>query len=101
MQEHWRHQLFKYDIISFWGALDNVSLGSDKNLAYVLLTSRYRLCQGTVRGLAYRVTEAYRELNADHRGLCKFGPSQTDQDNFKLVQSNIKDLYKTALKNCK
>lgn len=58
MQEHWRHQLFKYDIISFWGALDNVSLGSDKNLAYVLLTSRYRLCQGTVRGLAYRVTES-------------------------------------------
>ena len=25
MQEHWRHQLLKYDIISFWGALDNVS----------------------------------------------------------------------------
>ncbi len=25
IQEHWRHQLFKYDIISFWGALDNVS----------------------------------------------------------------------------
>lgn len=32
------------------------------------------------------------KLNADNRGLCKFGPSQTDQDNFKLVQSNIKDL---------
>ena len=26
MQEHWRHHLFEYDIISFWGALDNVSL---------------------------------------------------------------------------
>jgi triacylglycerol esterase/lipase EstA (alpha/beta hydrolase family) len=25
MQEHWRHQLLKYDIISFWGALDKVS----------------------------------------------------------------------------
>jgi hypothetical protein len=25
LQEHWRHQLLKYDIISFWGALDNVS----------------------------------------------------------------------------
>jgi len=25
MQEQWRHQLLKYDIISFWGALDNVS----------------------------------------------------------------------------
>ena len=28
MQEHWRHQLLKYDIISFWGALDKVSHGS-------------------------------------------------------------------------
>ena len=25
MQEHWRHQLLKYDFISFWGALDKVS----------------------------------------------------------------------------
>jgi hypothetical protein len=28
MQEHWRHQLLKYNIISFWGALDKVSRGS-------------------------------------------------------------------------
>jgi hypothetical protein len=28
MQEHWRHQLLKYDIISFWGVLDNVSIQS-------------------------------------------------------------------------
>ena len=26
MHEHWRHQLLKYDIISFWGGLDDVSL---------------------------------------------------------------------------
>jgi triacylglycerol esterase/lipase EstA (alpha/beta hydrolase family) len=25
IQEHWRHQLLKYDIISFWGGLDSVS----------------------------------------------------------------------------
>lgn len=25
MHEHWRHHLFKYDIVSFWGAFDNVS----------------------------------------------------------------------------
>jgi triacylglycerol esterase/lipase EstA (alpha/beta hydrolase family) len=25
MHEHWRHQLLKYDIVSFWGALDDVS----------------------------------------------------------------------------
>jgi hypothetical protein len=28
MQEHWRHQLLQYDIISFWGGLDNVSNAS-------------------------------------------------------------------------
>ncbi len=26
MQEHWRHQLLKYDIVSFWGTLDSVSI---------------------------------------------------------------------------
>src|SRR5436305_11016561 len=25
LHEHWRHQLLKYDIVSFWGAMDNVS----------------------------------------------------------------------------
>lgn len=38
------------------------------------------------------------KLNADHGGVCKFGDSVEDRDNFKLVQSNIKDLYKKALK---
>lgn len=38
------------------------------------------------------------KLNADHEGVCKFGTSQTDQDNFELVQSNISDIYKSALK---
>lgn len=38
------------------------------------------------------------KLNADHGDVCKFGGSQTDQDNFELVQSNIQDMYKNALK---
>lgn len=25
MQEHWRHQLLEYDLVSFWGGLDSVS----------------------------------------------------------------------------
>jgi hypothetical protein len=25
LQEHWRHQLLKYDILSFWGSRDTVS----------------------------------------------------------------------------
>lgn len=38
------------------------------------------------------------KLNADHSGVCKFGPSLEDQDNFKLVRGNMKDLYRNALK---
>lgn len=38
------------------------------------------------------------KLNADHRGVCKFDQSQTDQDNFELVRSNVEDLYNSALK---
>ena len=40
------------------------------------------------------------KLNANHNGVCKFSSSQTDQDNFKLVRSNIMDIYKNALKIC-
>ena len=38
------------------------------------------------------------KLNADHSGVCKFGSTLDDQDNFKLVRSNIQDLYKEALR---
>ena len=38
------------------------------------------------------------KLSADHRTVCKFGPSQTDQDNLKLAKGNIRDLYRNALK---
>lgn len=40
------------------------------------------------------------KLNADHSGVCKFGSSQEDQDNFKLVRSNLEDLYDNAVKRC-
>ena len=39
------------------------------------------------------------KLIADHRQVCKFGGSQTDQDNFELVRSNIRDIHRNALKN--
>ena len=38
------------------------------------------------------------KLSADHSTVCKFGPSQTDQDNLKLARGNIRDLYRNALK---
>lgn len=40
------------------------------------------------------------KLNADHGGVCKFGNSQTDLDNLKLVKHNIRDVFKQALKRC-
>lgn len=39
-------------------------------------------------------------LNADHRSICKFGQTQVDRDNWKVVKSNIKGLYDIALKEC-
>lgn len=38
------------------------------------------------------------KLEADHGGVCKFGTTQTDQDNFELVRSNLNDMYQNALK---
>jgi hypothetical protein len=38
------------------------------------------------------------KLNADHSGVCRFGNSQTDQDNEKLVRRNVIDIYKKAIK---
>lgn len=38
------------------------------------------------------------KLNADHGGVCKFGTSQEDEDNFDLVLGNMRDLYESALK---
>ena len=38
------------------------------------------------------------KLEAHHSTVCKFGSSQDDQDNLKLVKANIKDLYREALR---
>jgi hypothetical protein len=99
MQEHWRHQLWKYDIISFWGALDSVSLRPCTNLAHSLIISTFQIVPAkNARFGLPGDRENVVKLNADHSGVCKFGPNQTDQDNFELVRGNIRDLYKNALK---
>jgi hypothetical protein len=38
------------------------------------------------------------KLEANHSTVCKFGSSQDDHDNVKLVKANIKDMYSKALK---
>ncbi|KGO58308.1 hypothetical protein PEX2_068180 [Penicillium expansum] len=80
MQEHWRHQLEEYNIISFWGSLDEVVPKESSRIG--LPGDRENIVK----------------LKADHSKVCKFGQSQTDQDNLKLVQSNIEDIYEAALK---
>ncbi|KAI1321868.1 TPR-like protein [Xylariaceae sp. FL0255] len=79
MQEHWRHQLLQYNILSFWGGLDNVVPRESARLG--------------LPGDRENVVK----LNADHSGVCKFGSSQLDQDNFKLVRFNLKELHSSAL----
>lgn len=36
-------------------------------------------------------------LNGNHNTICRFGKSQTDEDNLKAVQGSIAKLYKAAL----
>jgi hypothetical protein len=101
MEEHWRHRLLEYDIISFWGARDNVSIGScSKPGAFVNCIACQIVPPESARFAMPGDHEHIVKLNADHSSVCKFGPSQTDQDNFKLVRANIKDLYDNALKKC-
>lgn len=37
------------------------------------------------------------KLNADHKGVCKFGRSQVDEDNLGIVRRNVQDIYDAAL----
>lgn len=36
-------------------------------------------------------------LEADHNGVCKFGESEIDQDNFNLVRAHLQLLHQKAL----
>jgi hypothetical protein len=98
MHEHWRHRLLEYPIVSFWGALDTVR----KSLSYLLEVS-LTLTQVVPRestsfGLPGK-HENVVSLQASHGGVCKFGTSQQDLDNFKIVQANLQDLYESAIAN--
>ncbi|SCO86051.1 uncharacterized protein FRV6_10178 [Fusarium oxysporum] len=77
--ESWKHQVLEYDIVSFWGSSDTVvsrecaSLGLPGDIAKIV------------------------ELNASHRELCKFGTTDRDQYNLKIVVANIRRLFKIAI----
>ncbi|KAG5805560.1 hypothetical protein H9Q74_009414 [Fusarium xylarioides] len=77
--ESWKHQALEYDTVSFWGSSDTI-------------VSRNSVSQGLPGDVAKIV-----ELDASHRGLCKFGNSDKDQYNLKIVVENIKSLYEFAI----
>ncbi|RDW64624.1 hypothetical protein BP6252_10275 [Coleophoma cylindrospora] len=79
-KEHFRHQLERYQMVSFWG---------DKDTIVHRDSSRFGL--GGER-------ERIIELNADHSGLARFGNSEQDKDNLKLVKHNLKSLYEHSLR---
>ncbi|KAK1636654.1 hypothetical protein BDP81DRAFT_449649 [Colletotrichum phormii] len=65
MNEHWRHQLLQYDIVSFWGGFDNVVPRESARLG----------------------------MPGDRENVVRL-----DADHSTRVRSNIKDMYKKALK---
>ncbi|KAK8035434.1 P-loop containing nucleoside triphosphate hydrolase protein [Apiospora rasikravindrae] len=80
LQEHRRHQFPQYDIVSFWGAFDDVVPPDSSRLSL----------SGDNENIV--------KLNADHSKVCKFGLDQDGRDNLETVQHNINEVYVKALK---
>ena len=77
--EQWRHQLESYQLVSFWEGKGNIV--PKRSATFGLSGTRENIV----------------ELNADYSNLCCYDGSMQDQDNFKLVANNIRDLYEDAL----
>lgn len=80
LAEQWRHQLESYQIISFWEGIGDIV--PKKSATFGLSGERENIIR----------------LDSKHSDMCRFDGSQHDQDNFKLVASNMEDLYEDALK---
>jgi len=80
LAEQWRHQLESYQIISFWEGVGDIV--PKRSATFGLPGDRENIVK----------------LDTGHRDLCRFDESQHDQDNLKLVASNVEDLYEKALK---
>ncbi|KAI0542077.1 hypothetical protein GGR58DRAFT_453892 [Xylaria digitata] len=78
MHEHWKQRLLDFNIVSFWGTLDEIV--PKESSSFGLPGNRENVVA----------------LEADHSGVCKFGDSETDRDNFECVLGNIKDLVENA-----
>jgi hypothetical protein len=98
LQEQWRHRLDQFDIVSFWGRRDSVSLtkpvyGNTENL---IPCDKIVEKKSAIFGLSGN-KERQISLNADHSTICRFGTTTVDQDNLTIVKSNLKGLYTRAL----
>ncbi|KAI1172154.1 hypothetical protein F4777DRAFT_524116 [Nemania sp. FL0916] len=80
MHEHWKHRLLDFNIVSFWGTFDQI-LPKE--------SSRFGLPGDRENVVA---------LEADHSGICRFGDTDTDQDNLERVLGNIRDPVENAVK---
>ena len=83
LAEQWRHQLESYQIISFWEGIGDIV--PKKSACFGLPGDRENIVR----------------LDARHSDMCRFDQSQHDQDNLKLVISNIEDLYDDSMKRSK
>lgn len=95
--DSFRHQLLRYKIVSFYEGVGNVCFRSTQldcaNHNRTQIVSR----ESAVIGLPGNV-EAQLQLNASHSDICRFDPSsERDQDNYKIVNSRLKGLYKEAI----
>ncbi|KAJ5358379.1 uncharacterized protein N7496_010792 [Penicillium cataractarum] len=79
MQEHWKHQLLEYKIVSFWGS---------KDTTVPRKSSRFNL-PGTI--------ESFVQLEGNHSEVCKFGLDDKGRHNLKLVRDYIRELHDAAL----
>ncbi|KAL2115269.1 hypothetical protein VTJ04DRAFT_10932 [Mycothermus thermophilus] len=80
MQDLWKHRVLDCRILSFWGSRDDIVTKESATFGL----------PGTHEDVI--------PLNADHRSICKFGNKQKDRDNLKLVNVNITELYKEAIR---
>jgi len=98
----WRQQILKYQIVSFWGSEDSVSLKlpvmshypADISLFFKIVSDKSAKF-GTLPGDVENVVK----LKGGHSDICRFSPKdEVDVDNLELVVCNIMDLYDIALR---
>jgi hypothetical protein len=85
LQDHWRHRLDQFNVVSFRGAEDDV-----RTLAPITTIVAGASATFGRSGDRERVVDLD---GANHSTVCRFGDGDQDQYNLKKVKSNILYLY--------